>query len=157
MWAITWWLGALFLLFVYALLALVSLILVKLCVLAVPLPFSTLFEVVFFYGIYFCRLGLLQSHFFIWLSAFFFGVAFLGWFVWLGPSRRAYEATLYALWLLPLTLPHLWCVLFRTVLFYLVLFCAWVVLGGFMQYYASCVVGYGVAFTMRCICGRITA
>ena len=89
--------------------------------------------------------------FFIWLSAFFFGVAFLGWFVWLGPSRRAYEATLYALWLLPLTLPHLWCVLFRAVRFYLVLFYAWVALGGFMQYNASCVIGYGVASTLRCI------
>ena len=68
------------------------------------------------------------------MSAFFFGVAFLGWFVWLGPSRRAYEVTLYVMWLLPLTLPHLLCMLFRAVLFYLVLFYALVVLGGFMQY-----------------------
>ena len=81
----------------------------------------------------------------------------LGRVVWLGPSWRAYEVTLYALWLLPLALPHLWCVLFWAVLFYLVLFYALVVLGGFMQYYACCVVGYGVAFIMRCICGRITA
>ena len=102
------------------------------------------------------QVGFLQSHFFIWLSAFFFGVALLGGVVWLGPSWRAYEVTLYVLWLLPLTLPHLLCVLFRAVLFYLVLFYALVVLGGFMQYYASCVVGYGVAFTMRCICGSIT-